>query len=64
MPAPIKTELRCPPLPIDLVQESKRRPRIQGERGIEVAGWLVSDVKRKNSALVRSIRLYNACRAT
>jgi len=64
LPDELKTATKCPPLPSDLVAETKRKPRIQGERGIEVGGWLIADVKRKNSALVRSIKLYNACRAT
>jgi hypothetical protein len=51
-------------VPTDLVAESKRKPRIKGDNAIEIAGFLVADTKRKNSALVRSIRLYNACRAT
>lgn len=59
---PVSVELRCPAVPYDLVAEAKRKPTIKGRANIEVAGWLISDVKRKNSALVRSIKLYNACR--
>lgn len=53
---------RCPAMPNDVTMEAKRKPTIKGSTGIEVAGWLIADVKRKNSALVRSIRVYNACR--
>jgi hypothetical protein len=56
--------MRCPPLPRDLAAEARRKPTIKGAHAIEVSGWLVADVRRKNSALVRSIKLYNACRTT
>lgn len=63
-PEPIKTALRCPALPSDLAAEAKRKPTIKGTAALEVSGWLIGDIKRKNFALIRSIKLYNACRNT
>ena len=61
---PVKTSLRCPELPRDLTAEARRKPVIKGEKGIEISGWLVRQVHVKNAALIRSIKLYNACRKT
>lgn len=51
-------------LPSDLTAEANRKPTIRGTSGLEVSGWLIGDIKRKNFALIRSIKLYNACRNT
>lgn len=63
-PTTIKTALRCPALPSDLAAEANRKPTIKGTAALEVSGWLIGDIKRKNYALIRSIKLYNACRNT
>lgn len=51
-------------MPADIVAETKRRPVIKGEMGIEVAGSLVAQMHRKNAALTRAVAFHEACRAT
>lgn len=63
-PAKIKTALRCPSAPAELVAESKRAPHIKGETAFELAANLLTDVQRKNNALKRALAAYKACRAT
>jgi hypothetical protein len=50
-------------LPADVVRESKAKPVIKGETGVEVAGTLVQQNHRTRAALKRSVQLYNDCRA-
>jgi hypothetical protein len=63
-PVKIATKHRCPPVPSDLISETRKKPRIQGEDWLELSLYLVSDVQRKNAALKRALALYKACRAT
>lgn len=58
-----KTAIRCPPVPADIVAESKRAPRIAGKTAVEVAGRLVKQVVVKNRSLRRIVKTYEECRA-
>jgi hypothetical protein len=51
-------------MPADIVAEGRRKPKIQGETGIEIAGNLVDQAHRKNSAINRAAKFYAACRKT
>lgn len=55
---------RCPPVPADIAAESKRKPQIKGETGVEIAGRLVNQVHAKNAALGRLIASHEECRKT
>lgn len=61
---PVPVSLKCAPLPGDLAAEAKKGPQIKGDTAVEVAGRLVTQVHRKNQALDRAVKNYEACRAT
>jgi len=51
-------------MPADIAAESKRKPVVQGETGVEVAARLIGQGHQKNAALRRSTALYEDCRKT
>jgi len=51
-------------MPADIITEGRRKPKIVGETGIEVAGNLVDQAHRKNSVINRAVKFYEACRKT
>lgn len=61
-PEPISNELRCAPMPGDVAAEARRKPIVKGETGVEVAGNLINQVHRKNAAINRATKYYEACR--
>lgn len=61
---PIPVSLKCAPLPGDLAAEVKKGPQVKGETAVEIAGTLIVQVHRKNAALDRVVKNYDACRAS
>jgi hypothetical protein len=61
-PAIVDAALRCPPVPSDIVAESRRKPIVKGETGTEIAANLVVQNHTKNAALKRAIAAHEECR--
>lgn len=63
-PEPVAVSLKCAPMPVDIGAEARRGPVIKGETGVEVAGHLVNQVHKKNRAIARAVKNFEACRAS
>lgn len=61
-PPSIRVAVKCPPLAQDIVAESRAKPQILGDTGVEVSARLLSQMGRKNAALKRAVAAYRACR--
>jgi hypothetical protein len=61
-PAIVDAALSCPPVPTDIVAESKRKPRVEGDTAAAIAANLIVTAHRKNAALKRAILAHEECR--
>jgi len=46
----------------DIVAESRRKPVVRGETGVEIGGNLINQVHVKNAALRRAVVAHEECR--
>ena len=49
-------------MPADIVAESRRKPVVTGETGVEIGGSLINQIHRKNRALRRAVATHEECR--